>query len=558
MKKIRFILKRINCLVCDLALSYTLFYLLLFIRPVGFPLIAYYFASVILYFAVTYGIFHRSLMQKLLGIIIEKHPLAHTLFKILFLGIIPFCLSFFLYEYYLFWGLFWYLCVMSLVTIMSLPFTKKSLWQWCSGSQVELQKDFDKNRMCIVVLTLVISLSLIFIPLFRQSHHSDEMINNKNIASPTSTPEKAYFVKNINQYKQEPVDYIMQLFDKYDMVILCERMHPEYTQWNFFSKIILNDAFVEKIKNVFTEVGDAQNQEILDTYMNTHFAEEEDLQRATASIARADAVWPLWNNTNIYDFILHLHQFNETKDSINRINLLFSDTSYWDEIKNQSEYDSIFTRINRDSIMASKIINLYNSRHLNKCLVITNTRHAWNYGGNEAAYLSKKFGSKMTVVWINGTTQFMMPAMNGTLDEAALEITDSIWAIDFQKCPLGNMPFDLMPLKRDKCTYKDLFVGMIYCKHPSNWKIGENYPYILDNYKDTLLKKSELVGEDYLKMITNNISSGYYNTIVKRECPLIKIYNLGFLSLYCIILLYLSINLLVLCFKKQKKTAPAQ
>jgi hypothetical protein len=501
-------------------------------------------------------------MQKLFGIAIEKHPLRYALFKIAFAGIIPFCLTFFLYEWILFVCLFCYLLAVLLLTLLSLSFTKKSLWQWCSGSQVQWQSDFKKSKTLILISLLAV-FSLIFLQLFRQSPRwrLREIVKGKNIASPISLPEKAYYVKNMEQYKQDPVDYVMQLFDKYDIVVICERWHTEYTQWEFFSKVILNDTFARKVEHVFTEFGQAQHQEVLDNYMQTRFSTEEDLQRATAQIVRENGgMWPLWSNTNIYDFILNLHQFNETRDSVDRINHFFTDMpTDWNVINTPAQWNYLSNYSDRDSIMASNVLNRYENLNPKKCLLITNTRHAWNYGENEIAYISKKCPDKMAVVLINGTTQFMSPMMNGTLDEAALEITDSIWAIDFQESPLGNVSFDLMPIKRDKCVYKDLFAGMVYCQHPSNWGKSDNYPFMLDNYKDTLLKRSAMVGEDYLKMTTDAIEKGYCDQVEKMfGSPFLWLYNLAFLGLHSIILIYLLINLLVLLCKKQKKTELTQ
>jgi hypothetical protein len=407
----------------------------------------------------------------------------------------------------------------------------------------------------IIIVPLFVTLLLLFFQGFRQNSHL-------NIAIPVSIPEKAYYVKNIKQYKQEPINYVMQLFDKYDIVVLCERMHPEYTQWEFFSKIVLNDTFATKVKNVFTETGDAHNQELLDSYMQTHFSTLEDLQRVTAQIVRENGVWPVWNNANIYDFILNLHQFNESKDKINQINLFFTDkTINWDSIKNSVEYNNVLFHTNRDSIMAYNILNQYETSHLNKSLVIVNTRHAWNYGHeeketNEVTYIFDKFPDKTAVVLINGTTQIMLPMMNGTLDEAAIEIPDSIWAVDFEKCSLGNTPFDLTPIKRNKCTYKDLFVGMVYYKHPSDWKMVYNYPFILNDYKDTLLKRSTLVGENYRKRMNEAIEKDYFNTIHKEETPYPKLFNFGFLVLHCMILIFLSINFFHYLLKNKRKTMP--
>lgn len=545
MKTFKIIIKRINCLLCDLAIIYALFYLLMFVRPVGFPIIAYFFCSFILYFGLSYGLFHASFMQKLFGIEIKKRHLNHFLLKLLWIAIVPLALS--IFQYFLFLAL--YLLVIFVLEIVLLIFTKKSLWQLCSRSQIELHKVPYCSRSIVSIL-LTVSVVLLFFPLFQLNLRLDinEHILSSKSALPVSIPEKKFYVKNIRQYKEDPINYIMQLFETYDIVILCERLHPEYTQWEFFSELILNEIFARKVQNVFTEVGDVQDQEQLDNYLNTHFAAEEDLQRATAKIVReSGCVWPIWSNTNIYDFILRLHQYNEAQDNMSRINLFFTDMYLnWDEIENPSKRDSIIVHTNRDSIMAYNIINQFNKLKNQKCLLITNTRHAWNIGKNEAAYIFEKFPDKTAAVLINGTAQLLYPAMNGTLDAAALEVTDDIWAIDFKNCPIGNTHWDLFPShKLNNLRYRDLFVGMIYCKHPSNWIVSHNYPFILDNYEDTLLERSALVGEKYFSEIKNRIEKKYYGRLNKYQCELVKQYNLLFLIIHSVILLFLSLNLFI-------------
>ena len=553
MKTFKFILRRINCFLCDLALIYALFYLLLFVRPVGFQVSAYYFWTVILYFGLTYWLFRASFMQILFRIEIKKRHLNHFLFKIFCIAIIPLVLSVFYYDVFL----ILYVFILTLLSIIILPISKKSLWQLCSGSQVELQKDSYKKKSPIII-SLFVLIALIVFPLFQSNFRldiADFVQNNKNAAFPISMPEKACYLKNIRQYKEDPFNYVMKLFDNYDIVILSERMHHEYTQWEFFSEIILNDTFAAKVQNVFTEVGNTEIQEQLDSYMNTHFSTEEDLQRATAAIAREGAVWPLWNNTNIYDFILNLYRFNQSRDSANKINLFFTDYADWNKVNNPARWDSLYRSSARDSIMAYNVINQYENLTTKKCLLITNTRHAWKYGMNEASYIFKKYPEKTAVVWINCTAQLLYPAMNGTLDEAAHKIQDSIWAIDFKNCPLGNTHFDLFPSHiLNNLTYKDFFAGMIYCKHPNDWILSENYPFILDNFKYTFLERSALVGEKYLEKRKESIEKGYYDKIDRRQYPLFALTNLLFIFIHSIILLFLFLNLFIkllsLLFKK--------
>ena len=39
------------------------------------------------------------------------------------------------------------------------------------------------------------------------------------------------YVSYLEEHAQPPVDYVMELFSRFDLVILCERTHPEITQW---------------------------------------------------------------------------------------------------------------------------------------------------------------------------------------------------------------------------------------------------------------------------------------------------------------------------------------
>ena len=211
MKNFKFIFKRINCFLCDLAFCYTIFYLLLFVRPMSIPIAILFIAVVMLYFGVSVIFFRRTIFY-------SKQKLTK---KDSFL-ILSFVLCLFVVQ------IFWQI----------------------RGAKQEI------------------------------------IVNKSNIAIPVSLPQTYYFANQIKKHKQNPYDYIMQLFDNHDIVILSERLHPEYTQWELFSKIILNDVFATKVKNVYTEFGLINNQAILDTFLNTKFATLEDLQKATASIVR--------------------------------------------------------------------------------------------------------------------------------------------------------------------------------------------------------------------------------------------------------------------------------
>ncbi len=57
----------------------------------------------------------------------------------------------------------------------------------------------------------------------------------------------------VKQHAKDPVDYVFDLFQKYDIVEISERLHPEYTQYDLYSKIVGDPRFVERVGNIFTK-----------------------------------------------------------------------------------------------------------------------------------------------------------------------------------------------------------------------------------------------------------------------------------------------------------------
>jgi len=151
------------------------------------------------------------------------------------------------------------------IVVTILYFTVSFIFFKCT---VFYSKQRLSKKKLFVLLLFVLSLWIIQISWQIRDAKQEILINKQNIALPVSLPATYYYANQINKYKLNPYDYIMQLFDNYDIVILSERLHPEYTQWDFFSKIILNDTFATKIKNVYTEFGCINNQAMLDTFLN--------------------------------------------------------------------------------------------------------------------------------------------------------------------------------------------------------------------------------------------------------------------------------------------------
>jgi hypothetical protein len=443
--------------------------------------------------------------------------------------------------------------------------TKKPLWQLLARSTMEKEKEITPGRpyfVGVIILSIVVLLaSSIKEYCFLQEEKT--LFSNARVSIPVSLPVKYKYAKNIREHKQDPVEYVMQLFEENDRVILCERVHPDYTQWQLFSQIILNDTFAVKVGNVFTEFGNADNQQVLDDYMRTRFDSMEDLKKATARIVRENGGhWPLWNNKKKYDFILNLHEYNARQDSAHKINLFFTDMSAdWQHITNREQWRSAFYGPNRDSIMAANIITQYNELRNNhagrkKMLVIMNTRHAFKgvmpWDPSTTDYLFKAFPAKTANVLVNGCTQIITPIKSGLWDEIALTVGDTAWAVNFNECILGNDFFDIFPFPGSKNRkYKEVFNGMIYYQHPKDFRIVDGYEYMLDDFKDTYLHRSAIIGEEEHNIL-QRIANYEKKISYEQKFPLIKLFNLCFLCLHGLIMCFLWVNLIILFIRRRK------
>jgi hypothetical protein len=361
----------------------------------------------------------------------------------------------------------------------------------------------------------------------------------------------------------------MNLFEDHDIVVLYERMHPEYTQWELFSRIILNDTFATKIGNVATEFGRVSEQARLDSLMSTRFENEEEREQSFAALVRENGgMWGLWVNTNIYDFAVALSKFNEKRDTNTKINWFFTRVSgSWKDVHTTSDWNRLFyNNKNDDYNMANRVITIQDSlkqKSKTKILLITNTTHAYRgkpYGDiHEADYLFKHYKERIAFVWLNSTSLSkngkQVLYKHGLLDAVSETIQDSSWAISFSNSMIGEDLFEnpSANMKRD-LKMKNLFDGMIYHGYPYQQYGKYGYPHVLTNFMDTFLKRSAVIGEDYLaeaKKLSPMFTSG------KSYITPLYYYseeNLIFYTVNYFILLWLLVNLILILKIPSKKS----
>ena len=327
-------------------------------------------------------------------------------------------------------------------------------------------------------------------------------------------PEIAPYITYLQTTKKiNPTDYVIGLFDKYDIVILAETDHTEITQWDFFYELICDPRFISKVGNVFTEIGSVYLQPQLEGFLtNDTFNETAILQMMRNFMPDATG----WDRNNYHDFLTRLYVLNKKLDSDRNIHLYFSDQpSNWDGLTTPYEYNTLYgvppdDFINpRDRVMAMRVYfkfqDIVNSKEpRKKALVIMNSRHAFGpqkelddtgqygyIGQNVGRYLIQWMPNKVANVMLHtvgGLGEHLL--QEGKWDAAFLYLNNPQVGFDFSGTPFGKDDFDYGQ-SPPGYHYQDIFTGMIFLKPLQEHMFHTNIVnYYDDDYKATVLQRT--------------------------------------------------------------------
>ena len=333
----------------------------------------------------------------------------------------------------------------------------------------------------------------------------------KRIEYPNNGKVKPY-VAFLNEHAQNPKEYLLSLFDKYDIVILCENLHTEDTQWDFIYDVVTDTQFVNKVGHIFTEYGCAKEQAKVDSFIRTSFPD-------SISLAKAVATLMCYHSGNFYFFMQKLHTFNQTLPDSLQIQVHFTDILSWKYLRkiysDTMLNDENTIKYERDSLMARVVMDWYKQTG-GKCLLVTNYRHAFavknNVGfkkyENEAQYIYNEFPEITANVLIHGYRYdyiYISPPQHGLWNRAIKNNGNNPVGFNFENSPFGKDKFDMYPALRKYyyCRYQDVFTGFVF------YKPEEEYTHSTPYYRKYAAEK-----EYEWAMQNNLIDSAQGKTLV--------------------------------------------
>jgi hypothetical protein len=340
---------------------------------------------------------------------------------------------------------------------------------------------------------------------------------NNGLAQSDSIRSYVTYLKGQNQSAK---DYILDLFNNYDIVIICERLHGEMTQYDLLADIISDKRFVEKVGNLFTEVGVSTLNPSLNTFLHTKNLPPEMVENRIINFQRNCSFWPIWDNKN-YSFFLHtLYSVNNSLPAEDAINVYPSDLPFtWAGADSLTMLKLKTMLAGRDSIIASQIIAGFNKIKISnekrkKALVVMNYRHSFNQEffvsghslKNAGYFLFKQYGNRVANVLLNtvGTTSDKFSLLQDGKWDAAFKLVDKEdIGFGFGNSPFGKDSFDLWPYQNN-FTYQHVFTGLVFFRPIEKHHITEGYPGLIDSsFRTELMNRMDLIcilGGEFKKM----------------------------------------------------------
>lgn len=323
-----------------------------------------------------------------------------------------------------------------------------------------------------------------------------------------TNPELTKYVNFLEKQNVSAKDYVLNLFKKYDIVILCERNHNEATQYELITDIAKDKYFKKKVGNICMEIGVSNLEPEINKFLTTDNLSTKEIIDKSTFFQRNVPFYALWEANSYQKFLISIYNLNN--NSKYKILLHPSDFDFkWSEIKDGNDYKNYLVTqkniIKRDSILASHMINYYeaiNKKH-KKTLIIINYRHAFKENmpyskgiqDNAANYIFKKYGNRVANVMINSINNSTNELLQHGNWDASFYISKlKNIGFNFENSPFGNDNFDYWNFKNN-FNYKDVFTGFVFYKPIEEHKAVSNIPnFITDDFQKEFFRRWEITG----------------------------------------------------------------
>ena len=352
------------------------------------------------------------------------------------------------------------------------------------------------------------------------------------------------FADFIEQCNSSPVDYIMELFEKYDVVVLGERDHREISQYDLINQIISDPRFIAKVGHIFTEVGVYNMADELNAVLKGTYSNDAEFDNELVKVIFNMDFMPVWEKTNYTKLMKDVYLVNKSLSLTEKISVTPTEMPFsWEQAKTMTaeEFEKSVYEMwkHKDLIMGNNAINelyrIFNGPSLRKkALIIYNTPHSCRYFEYSEKYpffayqiIADRFPGRVANVALNWATMSSnddyILSNNGKLDAVFAAYEYKQIGFDLANSPFGDLVFDFSDAASiSKVKMKDVYHGFIYYKPILEWVISIGIPN-LDKIdcKDELARRVKIF--DNKRYVNKNNEFAYYSRV--RSFPMTMFFN---------------------------------
>jgi hypothetical protein len=308
-----------------------------------------------------------------------------------------------------------------------------------------------------------------------------------------------------------PKEYVLKSFEDKDIIVISERLHPEFTQYEMIVNIIRDHRFKG---NVYTEVGTFNSGEKINEFLGKEGLSKEEVEEEILKIFKDLDFYPLWSNYNYYYLIKSIYEINQQRSGDDKIFLYPLDLIFeWGSIKCNEQYSMFMDMmepqnnqppvIDRNAIMGKHFVSAYldaKYQHPNKkkALVIMNSYHGYTripaylpdttepFTYSTAEYIYKTFPKITKGILINFyPTSGTIKLVAGGKWDAAFKVTgNKDIGFDLRDTPFGETTFDMYNFggkDYQSVNFEDLFDGFIFYKPIESFELAVGIPKIFND-----------------------------------------------------------------------------
>lgn len=357
------------------------------------------------------------------------------------------------------------------------------------------------------------------------------------------------YISFLEKQDTDPVDYVFNLFEKYDIVIMGERDHRDTTQYELINKIISDPRFSENIGHIFTEVGVYNQMDNLNKVLKGEYLVYTDFEEALKKVYVNMDYSIVWEKYNYWMLLQNIYKVNMYLSGGKKLTIHPTDVIFdWSQCKTHSQWEKFMDNISnsqmwdRDSIMGENFIKGYDAILQNrfekrkKALVIFNRPHSYqNYQthsgywlNSAASFIFLKYPQRVANIMINwvafqNSDKDWLVA-TGKWDAAFRYIKNTPLGFDFKGSPFGVDCFDHYSKPLQNLQYKDIYTGFIFYKPIEEWQLVCGIPNIItEKFMPEFQRRIRIVNPNINKKVINEIYKelNYFDidTVYRKDTP---------------------------------------